>query len=423
MAFASALAGRDGPQDLRSGDWLLIGSLYITQFLGLGFFVTALAAILRQAGAPLSQVGMIYMLGLVWPLKPLWAPLIDRFGFGRFGHYRGWLIFLQTLMVLALLILSFFSVIEHFSIVYALCFFVSLASATQDIAVDALACRLVPPARRGFANGIQVAGGLIGNLLGGGATLVAYPFLGWRGCMVILAVSTCLPLLQLLRFREPPSGLQKASMPDVYKRAWSFWRSLPSPLWIALLIVFPIGNGLAYGILTPMLTDGGWPLEQTGFVVNGLGSLCGLVCALATGWLVGRFGRRRMLVSAAFLQVLGVAAMALPAFGGASLVSGTVAALLFFCSYNPASTVLATLMMDHCSPRSPGTDYTLQNSASQIVSISMMMAATALAIPIGYGGVVILASILALLAALLSLAYRTDSSRHGTAQGLPQQVA
>ncbi len=63
--------------------WLLLVSLYITQNLGLGFFWIALVAIMRQQGFPLERLGVIYLLGLFWVIKFLWAPLIDRIGFGR----------------------------------------------------------------------------------------------------------------------------------------------------------------------------------------------------------------------------------------------------------------------------------------------------------------------------------------------------
>ena len=49
-----------------------------------------------------------------------------------------------------------------------------------------LACRLLSPDERGVGNGIQIAGGLLGNMLGGGAVLLAYPHLGWHG-----SVMTC----------------------------------------------------------------------------------------------------------------------------------------------------------------------------------------------------------------------------------------
>jgi hypothetical protein len=43
--------------------WWLLASLYTTQYLGLGFFMVALVAILRERGVPLEQLGMVYLLG------------------------------------------------------------------------------------------------------------------------------------------------------------------------------------------------------------------------------------------------------------------------------------------------------------------------------------------------------------------------
>ena len=86
--------------------WLLLASLYMTQYLGLGFFWIALVAIMRRQGMPLEQLGVIYLLGLFWVIKVLWAPLIDRYGFGRLGHYRGWMLLTQGGMVLCLVVIG-----------------------------------------------------------------------------------------------------------------------------------------------------------------------------------------------------------------------------------------------------------------------------------------------------------------------------
>ena len=72
----------------------LLAGLYVSQFLGVGFFYTALAAILRDRGASLEQLGTIQAVGLIWALKVFWAPIVDRYG-PRRGHYRGWLLVLQ----------------------------------------------------------------------------------------------------------------------------------------------------------------------------------------------------------------------------------------------------------------------------------------------------------------------------------------
>ena len=80
----------------------LITALYFTQYLGVGFLTIGLVAILRDGGTSLATLGMLQTIGLIWPLKFLWAPLVDRFGSRRVGHYRSWLIPLQLGLVITL---------------------------------------------------------------------------------------------------------------------------------------------------------------------------------------------------------------------------------------------------------------------------------------------------------------------------------
>ena len=395
--------------------WLLLGSLYTTQFLGLGFFVVALVAILRQRGAGLETVSLVYMLGLVWPLKALWAPAIDRFGSSRLGHYRGWLVVTQGTLVALLLVIGRLDVIDDFALVYGLCLAVALLSATQDIALDGLACRLLAPSERGLGNGLQIAGGLIGNLLGGGVILMAYPHLGWSGCLLLLAAGTAVSLLQLLWFREPLWAARTAGTGRLVARVVSFWRMPGGGRWLALLLLFPVGSGMAYAVITPALVDAGWDLGRIGLVVNVAGSLAGLAAALGTGWLLARVSRRAALIGAAVVQLVGVMAVFLPVVDGAAGYAAGLGVVLFFLGYNPAATVLATLMMDRASPASPATDYTLQYSVNQFAAMATMSAAAALAAPLGYCGVLALATLSALAAALIALGHRTPhATSHAT---------
>lgn len=84
----------------------LITALYFTQYLGVGFLTIGLVAILRDGGTSLATLGLIQTIGLIWPLKFLWAPLVDRYGSRRFGHYRSWLVPLQLGLVITLLALT-----------------------------------------------------------------------------------------------------------------------------------------------------------------------------------------------------------------------------------------------------------------------------------------------------------------------------
>ncbi|MBK1688926.1 MFS transporter [Rubrivivax gelatinosus] len=383
--------------------WALLLSLYTTQYLAPGFFMVALVAILRRAGMPLEQLGAIYLLGLFWVLKFLWAPWVDRLSFGRWGHERGWLLLAQAGMVLALLAMAPLDPVQDFSRVLAGCVVVGALSATQDLAADALACRRLAPSDRALGNAIQAAGGLLGNLLGAGAVLVLYERIGWAGAMALLAAGTAVSWVQLLALREPPQPRVPPERAGLRASVVGLWRRPQGARWLAMLALYPVGVSMAYALLTPLLADAGWSLEGIGWVVNGLGSLLGIVSALATGWLIRRGGRRRALVVAAALQVPGVLAL-LPLVGGDS---GTGAALagagLLFLFYNPALVVMSTLMMDRVDPARPATDYALQYGLFLGFATVVTGGATALAGVLGYGTVLALAVLAALAAVPLAL--------------------
>jgi MFS family permease len=390
---------------LAPATWSLLFSLYITQYLGLGFFLVALVAILRQHGESLERVSVIYLLALVWAAKFLWASLVDKISFGRFGHFKGWLLLMQVGMIATLLAIGAFDPVSDFPTVYALCLLLAFLSATQDIAVDGMACRLLPKESRGTGNSLQVVGGLLGNLLGAGGVLMAYPHVGWQGAMLLLAIGTGLSMVQLIGFKEPPHHSAPSPLGGVFRRIGSIWRAPGGGQWLAMLLLYPAGVSLAYALITPILVDAGWALDRIGLVVNVVGTLLGVPAALYTGWLIKRGGRRKTMIGAAALQVPGILALALPVLGYLDNLTVIVAVGLFFLFYNPVVVVIVTLMMDHASPESPATDYASQYSLYMLFSILSVMAGTALAGQVGYLPILVLSALSGVLMALLSLRY------------------
>jgi PAT family beta-lactamase induction signal transducer AmpG len=65
--------------------------------------------------------------------------------------------------------------------------------------------------------------------------------------------------------------------------------------WAALMMVVPLGIGMVFAMLSPMLVDIGWPVEAVGFTLNIVGSLVGLVAVFGGGacWLRRASCRRR----------------------------------------------------------------------------------------------------------------------------------
>src|SRR5882724_7919456 len=60
---------------------------------------------LRDEGTSLTAIGFLSWVGIAYSLKFLWAPVMDRVDlplFKRLGHRRGWMMFSQIVVGLAL---------------------------------------------------------------------------------------------------------------------------------------------------------------------------------------------------------------------------------------------------------------------------------------------------------------------------------
>ena len=378
--------------------WLLLSGLYITQHLGLGFFWIALVAIMRGQGVPLERLGVIYLLGLFWVVKFLWAPLVDRLDFGRLGHYRGWLIFTQGGMVLSLAVIGCFDISTQFNAVLAGCVGFAFLSSTQDIATDGLACRLLSAEERGLGSGIQSAGGMLGNMLGGGAVLMLYPYLGWKGCISILALCTSFSLFQVLCYQEKTYWIKAHDNHALFRRFRSFWQISGHKQWLVLLLIYPIGNSLAYALLTPMLIDVGWSMGRIGMVMNILGSALSVSASLFTGWLLRKRTRLSVLIGTSLIQVICLLVLTLPLTGPPTDLRIYCGVGACFLNHGTLSVLMNTLMMDHASLKNPGTDFTLQFSVYALMMNIAAAGSTTLAGHLGYLAVVMVACAFACLA-------------------------
>jgi MFS family permease len=384
----------------RLSKFSLLASLYVTQYLPIGFFFIAMPAILRSVGFSLEQIGMFYVVALPWVIKVLWAPLIDRYSLGRLGHYRGWLLLMQSLMVLSLLAMVPLSIQHHFGwIVFGALVYAAL-SATQDIAADALSVQILSPAERGLGNGIQMAGGFLGSLVGGGLTLVVYDWFGWSGIMLALAAVLALPLVQVWLYREQTATLETRAAAR-YRDVFSFFRQLGMGQWMLILLLIYLASSLLVGLIQPLLIDKGWELARIGFVVNILANAVGIAGAMLTGVVIHRLGRKRALL-------LSFSVMALAMIGFLPIVTGPATTWLvvivmscFYVVYALSAGCVSTLCMDRCRPHCGGSDFTVQHSLSSVLGLVASGAGVALAGSVGYSAVILAAVALAAVTSLL----------------------
>ncbi|TWS19359.1 MFS transporter [Tsukamurella asaccharolytica] len=345
--------------------FVLLTGLYFAQGLPFGFFTQAIPVLLRDAGLSLTAISLTSLLYLPWGLKFLWAPAVDRI-----GTRRQWLLATQLGSAGVVFALAATDLAGSLRWLFVAIAAINLLSATQDVATDGLAVRLLGPRERGVGNGIQTGAYRLGMIAGGGGLLWIYAESGWRVLLLTLGglILLCTVPVVLLARDEPSGEVQRSSRGQDRRgrlgTAW--WRRLRRPgviTLIGLLVAYKFGNSMASSIAGPFLHDAGLTLQQIALVSGALSSAGALAGSALGGWLAYRYGRRPALLFGGVSQTLAVGlfvAAALGIGGSAMVISATVLEHVFG---GAALVALFTLMMDACERDDAGADYTLLASA------------------------------------------------------------
>ena len=382
--------------------------LYGSQFLAIGFLFTALAAITRDRGGSLEDIGIIYGIGFIWALKFLWAPLVDRYGSRRRGHYRSWLVVTQPAAALGIVALAPLDVGENLGLIVALLSVVAVLSATQDIATDALAVRMMSGRERGGINGLQIGANFVGDVIGGGFVLVMYDAFGWVPAILTLAVVVAIPTYFIRRFREPIVEPADTATPARRPSMFSVFRQPGVKRWALVLTpLLAIAMPGAYGMLVPILIDSGVSVGMVGMLTNGLGGVIGIAAAIGAGLWVPRLGRRRALVWYAAGQVVAIATM-IPVAAGGGMAWALLAIVMVNIFNSAVFVIMYTINMDHSRPESAGSDFTVQTS----ISLGLRFAAAGMVIGVagaaGYTVAMVVCAAVAVIALIAVLTLYRD---------------
>ncbi|MDO4905493.1 MAG: MFS transporter [Lautropia sp.] len=370
MSAPSTDIAREPPL-LRPYEWALLGSAYLSQCVAFSFFFVSLSTILRANGAELDQLSWVYSLGLVATLKFSWAPLMDRFGFGRYGHYGMWLVIMQACLILTLVLMAQLSVQSDAPLPWTGliigCFFMSFFTACQDIAADGLSTRLLGPRQRGLGNALQMACGTLGFMAGGGVLLMMYEHWGWRIALINLTVLNLITLLLALLYREPAHARPTPAGHRELGRYWAeigrFWQQPDTGwAWFLLIIALQTGVFMAYSVLSPMLVDAGWSMSRIGSVVNIHGTSIGTVSMVLLGFAMRRWSAAVTLRWMVPAQLLAVVLMATPLLNGAGQMGVMLGVGGFMALYMPMGVLGGTLMMGRTRAHAPATDFAVQYS-------------------------------------------------------------
>ena len=186
--------------------WVLIGS--------------SLSLWLKEEGLSRSTIGWAGLIFGVYAFNYLWAPLIDRLQIPyltrKLGHRRSWIVLMQVTILICLIVWSFINPSENLVLLITVGLIIAIASATQDITVDALRIEQIGEnENKSMAAGaaMAVVGWWSGYKLGGVIALFTAEYFEnvgiinyWQLTFLILGIVVILMNIGLMFVREQSSN-------------------------------------------------------------------------------------------------------------------------------------------------------------------------------------------------------------------------
>lgn len=343
-------------------------SLYIAQSIPMSFFSTVVPVIMRQEQYSLESIGLLQLVKLPWIFKFLWAPLVDNHANNR-KQIRRWIILSELFYAGVILSISMFSLQTDFRLIVMLMILAFIASATQDIATDIFAIRILRPEEKAVGNGIQSGGSFIGSLFGTGVLLLAYHYLGWQYLLWILAAFVIFAVVPLYVYR-PESDLsvekkRQVNLTDIF----SFFKEKLARKRLLVLIFYYSGLIGILAMLKPYMVDLGYNVKEIGFMSGIVGTAVAATAALLGGCIVKFMGRKTAAYGFALINLSVGVFFYLISMHTPSLFELYAGICLLWGAYGLSTVVIYTTSMDAVRPSSAGTDFTVQIVVTHLSSM------------------------------------------------------
>ncbi|HXC73484.1 MAG TPA: MFS transporter [Sphingomicrobium sp.] len=167
--------------------------------------IGTLNAWLGEAKINLATIGVLSWIGLSYSFKFLWSPVVDRLklpGLERLGRRKSWILMCQAIMVLGFAGLAATNPATSIGTFAIFAVIAALASATQDVAVDAwridVADEQTPVE---LLSAIYQFGYRIASIVGGALALVLAARMSWS--LVYLLMGGLIVVIALIALRAP----------------------------------------------------------------------------------------------------------------------------------------------------------------------------------------------------------------------------
>jgi PAT family beta-lactamase induction signal transducer AmpG len=360
----------------------------------LGFIFNTLQIFLRGAGVDLKTIGFVSSASVLWVLKFLWSPLLDRYALRWPGRRRSWVLVSQLALALAFGVLGAYvwrhlvaGAPGHLALsagaalgIGAIAVAIVFLSATQDIALDAYAVELLHLEEQGPASGLRIMYYRIGMLVAGALAVFASDFVPWPWVFAGLGLTFAAFTGVTLAASEPeqPAAPPRTLAAAVWEPLLSYFRRPNAVLLAAFLVLYKFGDNLGGTMVNPFLKDLCFRNAEIGLVLKTVGTAATIGGAAAGAAAMERLGLGRSLWLFGILQASGNALYALAAAthpgptdialcAGASISAATRATAYLaiageYAFQGMGTAALVALVTRICEKRYSATQYALLSS-------------------------------------------------------------
>lgn len=284
---------------------------------------------LRNEGLTRTTVGLFGLVGTMYAINWLWAPLIDRVRLPLitryFGQRRSWLLVCQVVLVVLMLLMSNSDPAVSLATIAMIALGLAIVSATQDIAIDSYRVLLFRPEEKEsklpFASALATVGWYSGYAFIGGALalFLAGETIGldWNLVYRVLATLTAVVVVLLMLLPEleegrfapaarylPPNDAPAADGKQGFH--WGTWlaKTLVAPfreffqrcgtklgvVILLFILTFHIGEAMLGRMSLVFYDDLGFTTDQIAFYNKFVGGLFTVICSILGALITTRYG-------------------------------------------------------------------------------------------------------------------------------------
>jgi PAT family beta-lactamase induction signal transducer AmpG len=327
-----------------------VGALYFAEGFPYGVVTELFPVYLRAQGVGLGEIGLLSAAGLAWTLKFLWAPVVDRT-----GSYRAWIRGALVAISIALASVGYLP-LDTTGAFWFVAAFICIASATQDIAIDALAIDRSSSDTVGLINSMRITTYRLAIIAAGGGLALIADAHGWKPAFLAAGAISVAAIVPTFFVGES----KRETSHEPLLHGLRDWLARPEAgMVVAMAFLYKLGDSALAPMVKPFWVDAGYPIGEIGTATTVIGISFTIVGGIVGGLYITKVGLLRSLLHLGVLQMASNAGYAVAALFGASRPLMYTAAVFENFAGGLGTAAFLSFLMTVCEKRRAATEFAL----------------------------------------------------------------